>query len=65
MPVSLIPRSLNSGNAAKADMSSAWRRTTAYFSSSFRDYFGMTPKEFVAQYIHTTDPDILDKLFKG
>ncbi|MBR1489283.1 MAG: response regulator [Bacteroidales bacterium] len=39
--------------------------TPSYFSSSFREYFGMTPKEFVAQYIHTTDPDALDKLFKG
>jgi len=25
--------------------------------------FGMTPKESVAQYIHSTDPDAPDKLF--
>ena len=24
--------------------------TPSYFSSSFREYFGMTPKEFVARY---------------
>ena len=38
--------------------------TPSYFSSSFRDYFGMTPKEFVAKYIKE-DPDALDKLFNG
>ena len=39
--------------------------TPSYFSSSFREYFGMTPKEFVAKYTHTDDPEALDKLFKG
>ena len=39
--------------------------TPSYFSSSFRDYFGMTPKEFVTKYINSDDPDALDKLFKG
>ena len=38
--------------------------TPSYFSSSFRDYFGMTPKEFVAKYIKE-DPDTLEKLFNG
>jgi AraC-type DNA-binding domain-containing proteins len=38
--------------------------TPSYFSSSFRDYFGMTPKEFVAKYIKE-DPDALEKLFIG
>jgi YesN/AraC family two-component response regulator len=39
--------------------------TPSYFSSSFREYFGMTPKEFIAKYIHSDDPEALDKLFKG
>ena len=39
--------------------------TPSYFSSSFREYFGMTPKEFVAKYIRSDDPEALDKLFKG
>ena len=39
--------------------------TPSYFSSSFREYFGMTPKEFVSKYIHSDDPEALDKLFKG
>ena len=39
--------------------------TPSYFSSSFREYFGMTPKEFVAKYVHEEDPDALEKLFKG
>ena len=39
--------------------------TPSYFSSSFREYFGMTPKEFVAKYIHSDDPEALDKLFNG
>ena len=39
--------------------------TPSYFSSSFREYFGMTPKEFVAKYIRSDDPDALDKLFNG
>ena len=39
--------------------------TPSYFSSSFREYFGMTPKEFVAKYIRSDDPEALDKLFNG
>ena len=39
--------------------------TPSYFSSSFRDYFGMTPKEFVSKYVNSDDPEELDKLFKG
>ena len=38
--------------------------TPSYFSSSFREYFGMTPKDFVARYINVTDPEILNKLFQ-
>ncbi|MBR1793951.1 MAG: response regulator [Bacteroidales bacterium] len=38
--------------------------TPSYFSSSFREYFGMTPKEFVARYTREdTDPAELEKLF--
>ena len=39
--------------------------TPSYFSSSFREYFGMTPKAFVAKYVHAEDPDALEKLFNG
>ena len=40
--------------------------TPSYFSSSFREYFGMTPKEFVARYTREdTDPAELEKLFSG
>lgn len=34
----------------------------SYFTSSFHDYFGMTPKEFLGKYRGCTDPDTLDKL---
>lgn len=37
--------------------------THSYFSNSFHDYFGMTPKEFAAQYTDCTDEEILNKLF--
>lgn len=37
--------------------------THSYFSNSFHDYFGMTPKEFTAQYANCTDEEILSKLF--
>ena len=37
--------------------------THSYFSSSFRDYFGMTPKEFVAKYVGCTDEETLKKIF--
>ena len=36
----------------------------SYFTSSFRDYFGMTPKEFVAKYIDNPDDEDLKKLFE-
>ena len=34
----------------------------SYFTSSFHEYFGMTPKEFLSKYRGCTDPDTLDKL---
>ena len=38
--------------------------TPSYFSSSFREYFGMPPKEFVARYTREdADPAELEKLF--
>ena len=37
--------------------------THSYFSNSFHDYFGMTPKEFIAQYMNCTDEETLKKLF--
>lgn len=36
----------------------------SYFSSSFHDYFGMTPKEFVAQYSENLDDETLKKLLE-
>ncbi len=38
--------------------------TPSYFSNSFRSYFGMSPKEFVARYSNSTDREALDKLFQ-
>jgi len=38
--------------------------THSYFSSSFRDYYGMTPKEFVDKYQDCHDEEILKKLFQ-
>ena len=38
--------------------------TPSYFSNSFRSYFGLSPKEFVAKYSDVTDREILDKLFE-
>lgn len=38
--------------------------THSYFSSSFRDYFGMTPKEFVDKYQDCHDEETLKKLFQ-
>jgi CheY-like chemotaxis protein/AraC-like DNA-binding protein len=38
--------------------------TPSYFSNSFRSYFGLSPKEFVAKYSEVTDREILDKLFE-
>ena len=37
--------------------------THSYFSNSFHDYFGMTPKEFTAQYMDCSDEETLKKLF--
>ena len=35
----------------------------SYFSSAFKEYFGMSPREFVAKFIdHPDDPD-LRKMF--
>ena len=36
----------------------------SYFSSSFRDYFGLTPKEFVAKYLDNPDDENLKKMFE-
>ena len=38
--------------------------TAAYFSSSFRSYFGMTPKEFMAQYADNPEDETLKKLLE-
>ena len=38
--------------------------THSYFSSSFRDYYGMTPKEFVDKYQDCQDEATLNRLFK-
>lgn len=38
--------------------------THSYFSSSFKEFFGMSPKEFVAKYRDCTDEEVLSKLFK-
>ena len=38
--------------------------THSYFSNSFHDYFGMTPKEFVTKYTDCTDEDTLKKIFE-
>ncbi len=37
--------------------------THSYFSNSFHDYFGMTPKEFVAKYQNCKDEEILKQIF--
>lgn len=36
----------------------------SYFSSTFHEYFGMTPKEFVAQYSENLDDETLKKLLE-
>lgn len=38
--------------------------THSYFSNSFHDFFGMTPKEFVTKYIDCKDEEILRQLFE-
>jgi signal transduction histidine kinase/ligand-binding sensor domain-containing protein/AraC-like DNA-binding protein len=35
----------------------------SYFSSSFHEYFGMSPKEFLAKYRGCEDADTLNKIF--
>ena len=36
--------------------------THSYFSNSLHDYFGMTPKEFMNQYMNCTDEETLKRL---
>ena len=36
----------------------------SYFSNSFHDYFGLTPKEFVAKYSDCKDEDTLKRIFE-
>ena len=36
----------------------------SYFSSSFREFFGMTPREFVARFSENPDDENLKKLFE-
>lgn len=38
--------------------------THSYFSNSFHDYFGMTPKEFVAKYMDCKDEETLKRFFE-
>ncbi|MBR5299128.1 MAG: response regulator [Bacteroidales bacterium] len=38
--------------------------THSYFSNSFHDFFGMTPKEFVAKYMDCKDEDTLKRIFE-
>lgn len=38
--------------------------THSYFSSTFHDYFGLTPKEFVAKYSDSKDDESLQKLLE-
>lgn len=38
--------------------------THSYFSNSFHDYFGMTPKEFTAKYMNCKDEETLKKVFE-
>lgn len=38
--------------------------THSYFSSSFHDYFGLTPKEFAARYSDSKDKESLKKLLE-
>lgn len=36
----------------------------SYFAASFREYFNMSPREFMAYYKETADDDLLDKLLQ-
>lgn len=38
--------------------------THSYFSNSFHDFFGMTPKEFVAKYMDCKDEETLKRIFE-
>ncbi len=38
--------------------------THSYFSNSFHDYFGMTPKEFIAKYMDCKDEETLKRIFE-
>jgi len=37
--------------------------TPSYFTNSFHDYYGMTPKEFVAKYLNCSNEETLRKIF--
>ena len=36
----------------------------SYFSSSFKEFFGMTPREFVARHNENPDDEMLKKLLE-
>jgi len=38
--------------------------THSYFSNSFHDYFGMTPKEFVSKYMNNPEDEALKRMFE-
>lgn len=38
--------------------------THSYFSNSFHDYFGMSPKDFVTKYMNRTDDEALKEIFQ-
>ncbi len=38
--------------------------THSYFSNSFKDYFGMAPKEFVVKYMDTDDKEAMRRMFE-
>jgi AraC-like DNA-binding protein len=37
----------------------------SYFANNFREYFGMTPSEFVNKYADSDDKEMFDKLFES
>jgi len=36
----------------------------SYFSSSFKEYFGMTPREFVARFQENPEDEVLKKMLE-